>query len=74
MTTQRTQAHQLQVATPLYDFINQQVLPDLGISQDSFWQGFDQLVADLATGPLRGSRKVCERKRPAGVRPLPTSE
>ena len=60
MTTQRTQAHQLQVATPLYDFINQQVLPDLGISQDSFWQGFDQLVADLAP---KNAALLAERDR-----------
>ena len=36
MQTARTQVHQLQVATPLYDFVNSQVLPDIGVNQDAF--------------------------------------
>ncbi len=47
MTT-RTQAHRLQVATNLYDFMNAQVLPGTGVAQEAFWQGFDAIVADLA--------------------------
>jgi len=46
--TQRTTIHGLHVATPLYDFINQQVLPGTGVNEAAFWQGFDALVADLA--------------------------
>ena len=60
MTTPRTQAHQLQVATPLYDFITGQVLPDLGIAPEAFWQGFDQLVNDLAP---RNAALLAERDR-----------
>ena len=37
MQTVRTQVHQLQVATPLFDFINSQVLPDVGVNQEAFW-------------------------------------
>ncbi|HEX5737975.1 MAG TPA: malate synthase G [Hydrogenophaga sp.] len=46
--TQRTSIHGLQVATELFDFINQQVLPGTGVSEASFWKGFDTIVADLA--------------------------
>ena len=47
MTT-RTTIHGLQVATELFDFINQQVLPGTGVSEANFWKGFDSIVADLA--------------------------
>nr|WP_315228002.1 malate synthase G [uncultured Limnohabitans sp.] len=47
-TTPRTQIHSLQVATQLQDFINTQVLPDTGVSQEQFWSGFDAIVQDLA--------------------------
>ena len=46
--TSRTTAHDLQVATPLYDFVNTEVLPDLGIAPDVFWRGFSAIVTDLA--------------------------
>ncbi len=47
-TTARTPIHGLQVATELFDFINQQVLPGTGVSEDTFWKGFDAIVTDLA--------------------------
>ena len=46
--TQRTTIHGLKVATELYDFINQQVLPGTGVNEAAFWKGFDAIVADLA--------------------------
>ncbi len=46
--TPRTLAHRLQVATPLYQFVNEQVLPGTGIDSAKFWAGFDAIVADLA--------------------------
>ncbi|MFY7907514.1 MAG: malate synthase G, partial [Burkholderiaceae bacterium] len=46
--TARTQIHGLQVATDLYNFINNQVLPGTGVGSDAFWAGFDAIVADLA--------------------------
>jgi len=46
--TARTKAHNLQVATSLYDFIEQQVLPAVGVKSDKFWKGFADIVTDLA--------------------------
>ena len=46
--TARTHVHGLQVATSLYNFVNDQVLPGTGVSSDTFWQGFDAIVTDLA--------------------------
>jgi len=46
--TQRTSLYKLHVASSLYHFIDQQVLPGTGVSSVTFWKGFDQLVQDLA--------------------------
>lgn len=46
--TARTSIHRLEVATNLYDFVNNQVLPGTGVEQAAFWKGFDQIVHDLA--------------------------
>ena len=46
--TARTSIHRLEVATNLYDFVNNQVLPGTGVEQAAFWEGFDQIVHDLA--------------------------
>jgi malate synthase len=46
--TARTTAHRLQVATALYRFIEDKVLPGTGVDSARFWQGFDAIVADLA--------------------------
>jgi malate synthase len=46
--TQRTNAHGLQVANSLYQFIEQQVLPATGMASDAFWSGFSAIVSDLA--------------------------
>ncbi len=46
--TARTTCHGLQVATNLYRFIEDQVLPGTGIDSASFWKGFDAIVHDLA--------------------------
>ncbi len=46
--TDRTLVHQLQVATELYRFIEDQVLPGTGVEPATFWQGFDRIVHDLA--------------------------
>jgi len=59
MTT-RTTIHGLHVATPLYDFINQQVLPETNVDEAAFWQGFDAIVADLAP---RNAALLAERER-----------
>ena len=47
-TTERTPSHRLQVATELYRFIEDKVLPGTGVASAAFWTGFDAIVADLA--------------------------
>ena len=42
--TARTQCNSLQVATPLYRFIEDKVLPGTGIKSADFWKGFDEIV------------------------------
>ncbi|MCV2351371.1 malate synthase G [Paucibacter sp. Y2R2-4] len=46
--TARTTVHSLQVATPLYRFIEDRVLPGTGVASAAFWAGFDAIVRDLA--------------------------
>ena len=46
--TARTQIHRLQVATSLYRFIEDSVLPGSGVNSTDFWKGFDALVHDLS--------------------------
>ena len=58
--TARTACHRLQVATPLYEFIERQVLPGTGISSADFWKGFDAIVHDL--GP-KNVALLAERDR-----------
>ncbi|MEM7620720.1 MAG: malate synthase G [Pseudomonadota bacterium] len=38
----------MQVAMPLYDFIEQEALPGTGVASDVFWQGLSNLIRDLA--------------------------
>ena len=58
--TQRTKAQRLQVATPLYRFIEDQVLPGTGVTSAAFWKGFDALAHDL--GP-KNAALLAERDR-----------
>lgn len=44
----RVQTGDLQVAEVLYNFINQQVIPGTGVTEDQFWSGLDAIVHDLA--------------------------
>ncbi len=46
--TARTTAHGLQVATELHRFVEEKVLPASGVASETFWKGFDAIVADLA--------------------------
>jgi malate synthase len=46
--TDRTTTGDLQVATNLYRFVEDQVLPGTGVEPARFWQGFDAIVRDLA--------------------------
>ena len=45
---QRTEVNGLQVATELYNFINDEALPGTGISSESFWSSFASIINDLA--------------------------
>src|ERR1700732_209161 len=38
----------LQVARPLYDFVNAEAIPGTGIDAKAFWQGLGALIDDLA--------------------------
>jgi malate synthase len=58
--TARTSIHRLEVATHLYDFVNNQVLPGTGVDQARFWEGFDQIVHDLAP---KNAHLLSERER-----------
>ncbi|MFY9461324.1 MAG: malate synthase G [Aquabacterium commune] len=44
----RTTVHGLQVATELFRFVEDQVLPGIGVDSVKFWAGFDAIVSDLA--------------------------
>ncbi|GLR78492.1 malate synthase G (plasmid) [Azospirillum oryzae] len=38
----------LEIAQPLYDFINEEALPGTGVDADRLWTGLDQLLHELA--------------------------
>jgi malate synthase len=58
--TARTNVHGLQVATELYQFIEDKVLPGTGVASAAFWAGFDKIVADLAP---KNAALLAERDR-----------
>ena len=58
--TARTSVHGLQVATSLFRFVEDQVLPGTGVQSSDFWKGFDAIVADLAP---RNIALLAERDR-----------
>ena len=58
--TARTTVHGLQVATELYRFIEDKVLPGTGVDSAKFWAGFDAIVNDLAP---KNAALLAERDR-----------
>jgi len=58
--TDRTTSHRLQVATPLYRFIEDRVLPATSVDSETFWKGFDAIVHDLAP---KNAALLAERDR-----------
>ncbi len=58
--TARTTCNRLQVATVLYRFIEDKVLPGTGIDSSRFWQGFDAIAHDLAP---KNAALLAERDR-----------
>jgi malate synthase len=61
--TDRTTVHRLHVATPLYRFLEDQVLPGTGVESAAFWKGFDTLVHELAP---KNAELLAERDRLQG--------
>ncbi|GAB33383.1 malate synthase G [Gordonia otitidis] len=47
-STARTNVEGLQVATVLYDFVNDEALPGTGVDKDTFWKGAAAVINDLA--------------------------
>jgi malate synthase len=60
VSTPRTTCHGLQVATNLYRFIEDKVLPGTGIDSATFWKGFDAIVHELAP---KNAALLAERDR-----------
>ncbi|MBW8461443.1 malate synthase G [Acidovorax sp.] len=58
--TDRTPIHGLKVATSLFRFVEDKVLPGTGVGSEAFWKGFDAIVADLAP---RNIALLAERDR-----------
>ena len=58
--TQRINVGDLQVAAELHDFINREVLPDVGIDPGRFWKGFSSIVTELAP---KNAALLAERDR-----------
>ena len=58
--TARTTCNGLEVATVLYRFIEDKVLPGTGVDSASFWKGFDAIVHDLAP---KNAALLAERDR-----------
>jgi malate synthase len=58
--TARTTVHGLQVATELFRFVEDKVLPGTGVDSAKFWAGFDAIVADLAP---KNAALLAERDR-----------
>jgi malate synthase len=58
--TARTTCNRLQVATVLYRFIEDKVLPGTGVDSATFWNGFDAIAHDLAP---KNAALLAERDR-----------
>lgn len=46
--TDRIQVGELQVAKVLYEFINEEAMPNTGVDTDQFWAGFNKLITELS--------------------------
>src|SRR6478609_5244015 len=57
---ERTRLHGLEVATELFRFVEDKVLPGTGVDSTRFWKGFDAIVRDLAP---KNAARLAERDR-----------
>jgi malate synthase len=48
MTNERVRIGNLQIVQILFDFVNQEVLPDTNIHQDTFWSGVESIITELS--------------------------
>ncbi|MFD2164649.1 malate synthase G [Thalassotalea euphylliae] len=46
--TERISLHGLKVATPLYNLLEEHVIPQLPVSSDDFWQGATDIIKELS--------------------------
>lgn len=60
MPMQRIPVHHLQVAQTLKSFVDERVLPDIGVSSEAFWQGLDAIVQEFAP---KNAALLAERDR-----------
>jgi malate synthase len=58
--TSRTTIHGLQVDSALKRFLDEEVLPTVGVDNAKFWQGFDAIVKDLSP---KNAALLAERDR-----------
>ena len=58
--TSRTTVHGLQVDAALKRFLDDEVLPAVGVAADTFWAGFDAIVRDLSP---KNAALLAERDR-----------
>jgi malate synthase len=58
--TARTTSHRLQVASKLYRFIEDKVLPGTGVDSAFFWKGFDAIAHDMGQ---KNAALLAERDR-----------
>lgn len=58
--TEKTTIHGLQVDSALKRFLDEQVLPTVGVENGRFWQGFDALVRELSP---KNAALLAERDR-----------
>jgi malate synthase len=62
--TSRIQIGTLQIDQTLYDFMNEEALPDTGVAPEAFWTGFERIVSDFApkNRALVAKRDVLQEK------------
>ena len=46
-TVNRQRAGTLRIATVFYEFVENELLPEIGFSSDDFWQGLESIITDL---------------------------
>ena len=47
--TKRTLIGKLEVASVLADFVNNELLPKIGLDKDRFWTGFESIIYEFTS-------------------------